>query len=239
MTRKKKAPAWRAGFLRALARGRNVRAAAREAGVDHGTAYYHRKRDEGFAERWAKALAARRVGNPLHQPSAGTPPRTGEDLGNGPELVLRHSKRHGPQLVRAAQGRWSGKAEGVFLEHLRATGCIRRAAEAAGFSTTALDYRRNKYADFAGRCDAAVEEAKVRLHSMVVAAGIAAFDPEAGDAELPKVSVAEAIAILRLKGAPGAGLPAKPVPEEPSIEAVRDEILERLAAIRRHRGLEG
>ena len=71
MTGKKKAPAWRAGFLRALARGRNVRAAAREAGVDHGTAYYHRKRDEGFAEGWERALEKGRAKGPLHPPSSG------------------------------------------------------------------------------------------------------------------------------------------------------------------------
>jgi hypothetical protein len=87
----------------------------------------------------------------------------------------------------------------------------------------------------------------VRLHSLVIGAGIAAFDPGAAVGDVPRVSVAEAIAILRLKGpptslgtgAPGAGLAGKPATEEPSIEAVRDEIEKRLAAIRKHRGLEG
>jgi hypothetical protein len=220
--KKKKAPAWRAGFLRALGRLGNVRAAASEAGVDCSTAYNHRKRDAGFAEEWAKALAAAGSETAVAVPAY--------------DQVLRYSKKHGAQLVKAAPGRWSQRAEQVFLSHLRATGCIRRAAEAAGFSTTAVDYRRGRYPAFAARWDAAVEEAKVRLHSLVVAAGIAAFDPGGAVGDVPKVSAAEAIAILRLKGAPGAAPPARDVPPEPSIEAVRDEIRERLAAIRRHRG---
>lgn len=217
--------------MRALARGGNVRGAAREAGVDHGTAYDHRKLDAGFAKARERALA-RRGSRPSTRPS----PAKGRG-GSGDDLVLRHSKKYAPQLVKAGPGRWLQKAEGVFLGQLRATGCIRRAAEAAGFSTTALDYRRKKYPAFAARWDGAVEEAKVQLHSLVVAAGIAAFDPGAAAGDVPKVSVAEAIAILRLKGAPSAGVPGRSVPEEPSIETVRDEIMERLAAIRRHRGL--
>jgi hypothetical protein len=131
----------------------------------------------------------------------------------------------------------------VYLAHLRATGCLSRAAAAAGFSTNAIDYRRKRYPAFRAECDAALEAAVAQLRSLVVAAGIAAFDPLPEDwpegVERPKVTVAEAIAILRLKGASGApGMSGKGnqhMPEEPSIEVVRDEVLRRLAAIRRHR----
>jgi hypothetical protein len=130
----------------------------------------------------------------------------------------------------------------VYLAHLRATGCLRRAAAAAGFSTNAVDYRRKRYPAFAAECDAALEEAMVQLRSLVVAAGIAALDP-LGEAlpegvELPKVTVAEAIAILRLKGpatALGTGTGARQhLPQEPSIEEVRQNILRKLDAIEAH-----
>ncbi|HEX8533177.1 MAG TPA: hypothetical protein VF662_03340 [Allosphingosinicella sp.] len=231
----KAAPLWRAPFLRALRRTGNARASAREAGVDHGTPYNHRLKDKRFAGQWERALAKRksapvRAKGPLHQPTAGPPPRPGE------ELVVRISKRSGAQLVKAGKGRWSAKAERAFLASLGETGCIRRAARAAGFSTTAIHNRLNNYPGFAEAAQAAIRQARADLESMVLSAGIATFDPAAADEDdtRPRVTVAEAIAFLKLNpSAKGAGA-AKAI-EEPSIEEVRDEVLRRIAAIKRHR----
>jgi hypothetical protein len=256
MGKKKGAPRWVRLFLRALGACANVRVAADAAGVDHSTAYNRRKRHSGFAEAWEAAAAegrervaeAERVASPLHQPSpaatAGPPPCAGE------ELVFRASARAGTQLVRAGRGRWSVGAERAFLTELGRTACVQWAADAAGFSTTALYKRRGRYPDFAERWRATEEEAKGRLHGFLVQAGLASFDAEARAraeaAGLPRVSVGEAIAILRLKGGAGpggAGFGASPNAsgrspsgyEEPSIEEVRDEVLRRLAAMRRRR----
>jgi len=254
MTKRKKAAAWRARFLRALARLGNVRAAAEAAGVDHTTAYGLRKRDAGFAAKWEEARAKAQEAPPppcrrrLLRAGSGSrhapgmprrlhpPPRAGE------ELIARYSKRHGVQMVRVGPGRWSPKVEAVYLAHLRTTGCLRRAAAGVGFSTTAVDYRRKRYPAFAAQCDAALEESFVQLRSFVAAAGIASFDPFPEPlpegVELPKVTVAEAISILRLKGAsgaPGTGPTGRRhMPEEPSIEEVRQNILRKLDAIEAH-----
>ena len=146
------------------------------------------------------------------------------------------------QLVKAGKGRWSDRAEAMFLAELGVTGCVRRAARAAGFSTTALYARRKAHPDFADRWDEASAAAETYLRSLVLGAGIAAFDPFAeaeGEVEgaRPRVTVAEAISILRLRGsssATGGGGLGRHSPEEPSIEEVRDEVLQRLAAIRAH-----
>jgi len=148
-------------------------------------------------------------------------------------LVLRRT-RHGDKLVRAGAGRWNARAEAVFLAELRRTGCVRWAAAACGFSTTGLHKRRGIYADFAARWAAAEAEAKERIPALLSAAAIASFDPEVADADLPRVNVDQAIQIARLKcsgGAAGGGDRFK----EPPIEEVRDEVLRRIAAIRRHR----
>jgi len=228
-------PAWRAPFLRALKATGNVRIAAVEAGVDRGTCYNHRRRDKRFAERWERALETTRIG--AKNGASRGPARTGVFLTGGEDLVLRPSKRCGAQMVKAGKGRWSARAERDFFTALEGTANVRRAAKAAGFSTAALYARKGGHPAFAARWDSIEARAKARLHSLVVEAGIASLDPEAADSDeaaLPKVSVAEAIAILRLKGGGGPESGGRGVPE-PSVEEVRDEVLRRIAAIRRHR----
>jgi hypothetical protein len=123
----------------------------------------------------------------------------------------------------------------MFLATLASTGCLTRAAAACGLSTTALYNRRKAYPDFAGRWDLALADAEARLHSLVVAAGIAALDPEAAEAPgIAKATVSEAIAILKLRGG-GRSARSRNVPPEPPIEEVREEVLRRVAAIRRKR----
>src|SRR4051794_34833569 len=51
---KRKPPRWVIPFLRALERTGEVRTAARDAGVDHSTAYARRKAHADFAADWTK-----------------------------------------------------------------------------------------------------------------------------------------------------------------------------------------
>jgi hypothetical protein len=246
MAKKGKAPPWRGRFLHALARGANVRLAARQAGVDHSSAYGLRRRDADFARRWEVALA-----KGLARVAAGEAPldfARDERRGSrdASELVVRRSKTGGAKLVRAGAGRWNAAAEERFFAELGRTACAEWAAEAAGFSTTALYNRRRNYPDFAERWRIAEEEETARLHRFVVSAGIASFDPTAAWEGAPKVSVAEAISILRLKGSGASAGPGRGKGlgdfREPSIEEVRANILRKLdateAAERRDAGSE-
>ena len=55
---KRKEPRWVVPFLRALERTGEARAAAKDAGIDHTTAYARRRAHADFAEAWAEALRA-------------------------------------------------------------------------------------------------------------------------------------------------------------------------------------
>lgn len=155
--------------------------------------------------------------------------------------MIRHSKHCGTQLVKAGKGRWNSAAEAGFLAELARTGCVTWAADACGFSTTALYKRRAAHPDFAEKWRATEALAKERLPGLLVAASIASFDPEVEAEGLPPVDVDQAIAIARLKccggeDPRGAGRGRGGVARrERSIEEVRDEVVRRIAAIRRHR----
>jgi hypothetical protein len=197
------------------------------SGWRRGTAYDRRIKDDAFAARMEAARAKGKA-----RAAAG---KARLKRAAGQELVLRRTK-HGDKLVRAAPGRWCAKAEAIFLAELRRTGCVRWAAAACGLSRTTLYNRRKAYPDFAARWAAAEAEAKERIPALLTAATIASLDPEVEGKDLPRVNVDQAIAIARLKCGDGAaGRRRRSAPPEPSIEAVRDEVLGRLAAIRRHR----
>jgi hypothetical protein len=94
------------------------------------------------------------------------------------------------------------------LTELTVSGSVRRAAQAAGFSTTAIYKQRAKSRHFAAAWDAAVEAGKARVQAYLVEAATRTFDPDelpiADGAEVPKVSISEAINIAKL-GSPSPG----------------------------------
>ena len=117
------------------------------------------------------------------------------------------------RLMRAGAGRWSRRAEGAFLATLAETANVRRAAEAAGVSATAVYARRLKHAEFAEAWEMALDTGKARLEAMLVEAAQRRFDPDRlpihegpiGDTE-PQVSFGDALNIIKLKRTePGRG----------------------------------
>lgn len=218
MGKRKTASAWRI-FLRSLARTGNARGAAAAAGMDVGTAYDRRIKDAGFAVKWEEAVAAAKARPPSRKASANR------------ELVLRRTK-HGDKLVAAAEGRWCQRVEDMFFAELGRTSCVRAAAAAAGISTNALYYRRDKYPEFAERWHAVEEAAAQRLPGLLRAAGIASLDPEIADKGLPRVNVDQAIAISRLKGPAGRDGPrGRGIrPRVATNAEVREALLKRLVA---------
>jgi hypothetical protein len=232
---------WPAAFLEALGRTGNVALSARIAGVDKGTAYHRRHRNRRFARAWdrEKAKAEARVG--AEGPLPGSPGRAGA---GGDDLVIRYSKKEGAQMVQAGPGRFSPATRKRFLRALRETGNVRRAAAEAGISTTALYNRRRRdpllEADWAAEKEAGCR----RVSLMLIDAAEAALDPEIDPAALglPRVTVSEAIQILKLHrfdspGAPshaGARGRARSIEAMP-IEAVREEVMRRIDALREHR----
>jgi len=232
------APAWRRVFLRGLAASGNVTLAARRAGVDRGTAYQLAKRDAGFAKGWAGALAragALAAAGALKAPAggAGVARDAGDGGGGGlAGLVVRRSRNAGVQVVRAGPGRWSAGTERAFLEALARTACVKRAAEAVGLSTVAVYARRKRDAGLRTRWAEALAAGDERIGDFLTSAVLAAFDPEVAASGVPAASVAEAIAIARLKGV-GRARAAEARAAMPDFETVKASILRKIDAIER------
>ncbi|WP_444857355.1 hypothetical protein [Sphingosinicella sp.] len=169
---------------------------------------------------------------------------------------LRASGKDGPQLIRSAGARWTDEAEGVFLDRLAASCNVSYAAACAGFSTVTAYRRRRRDPGFAERWQAALAQGYARLEAGLLRAACATFaaderpDEEGEDAlfvpdpEIPflPMSVAEAIAILKLHRASVDGAPAR-YPgwrgRPRSLEEVHASILTKLHAIEAQRRGEG
>ena len=251
-------PHWVKLFLRELERTGNVRISAERAGVDFSTAYQRRRRHAEFAEQWEGALLVNRQAAHVETAGGRTPspgslaaspssPRRGEDAIVRPDGLTSGecfpSIRSG-KLVKSSEARWGKRAEERFLTELTVSANVRLAAEAAGFSTTAIYRQRAKSRHFTAAWDAAVETGKARVQAYLVEAATRTFDPgelPIGDErEIPKVSIGEAINIARLNPSAGQGRAGKGCWDEDGgqfvsdeeIAAARENIVNRLLRLR-------
>lgn len=196
-----------AAFLKALRRTGNVRAAAREVGLQYGTVQHRRKAHPAFALKWDVAVAH------AHARLAATGGRKGpEARGGGVEGALRTvggeptvvRLKNGQLQVRAAHpGKLTKSCEQAFLLALSATANVALSARAAGAAQAAFFRRRRRSPAFAREWRAALAEGYERLR-MAVMAG---FMPDAheddawrhNDApDLPQVTSAQALQLLYL-----------------------------------------
>jgi len=237
-------------FLKQLERTGNVRLAAEGAGVDFSTAYQRRKRHGEFAERWEGALKSFADSPP--EPLSLQPPPAAPSLSREGERGFE--LRPDGKLIKGSDARFGKRAEERFLTELTVSGNVRRAAEAAGFSTTAVYKRRLKSRHFAAAWDAAVETGKARVQAYLVEAATRTFDPDelpiADGAEPMKVSIGEAINIAKLPARDGGaatgfakgwglegrtydetGFDTTPITRE-EWEQAKQNIIDRLARIR-------
>jgi hypothetical protein len=240
MPRPNTAPAWRAAFLRELARGGSVALAAAAVGIDRSSAYQVRKRNAAFAASWERALASAR--GVLRQARDERGPLRLRD-----DECVRASKAGRPCVVRAGPGRWSVAGERAFLAELTATANVMAAARAAGVSAQAAYNRRRQWPGFAAAWDAALAEGYARIEMLLVCAATATLDPEpAAAAEAvrgdgfagPEMSVEQAMKLLFHHEGRGGGRAPRYGwrRREPDIEEVKAELVRKVAAIKRARG---
>ena len=152
------------------------------------------------------------------------------------EASIRRAINRQTKLFRTAGRRWSARAEAAFLETLAASANVTAAAEAAGFSTTAIYKRRLNDARFAARWAEAMEVGYTRLECLAIEAGAAALSgtPLGAGGPLPPMTAADVLNLLRLHRAGVRGGRAQRYDwrkAEPDIEEVRAEILRRLAVM--------
>jgi hypothetical protein len=140
------------------------------------------------------------------------------------------------KVIKGSDARWGKRAEERFLVELTVSANVRRAAEAAGFSTTAVYQRRLKNRHFATAWDAALEVGKARVQGFLVEAASRTFDPDelpiGDERELPKVSISEAINIAKLRAAGPAWDADEQEIDEDRLKGVREHILEKLQRLR-------
>ena len=155
----------------------------------------------------------------------------------GPEgTSLRAGGKDGPQLVASTGKRWTDEAEEIFLDRLAASCNVTLAAKAAGFSREAIYRRRRMDPGFAERWQAALAQSYARIELALAKRAedaLAGFAPDP-DTPIPVMSVADAIAVLKLHhasvhGGEGSrpGWPARPR----SLEEVGESILRKMDAI--------
>jgi hypothetical protein len=170
--RTKREPRWVIAFLRALERCGHARASAKDAGIDHTTAYARRKAHGDFADAWAAALAAHKLRRKREEaeeleafvgrlPSPGSPVASPTSPAGGSgeeELVLVNGR-----MKRVGREGWGKRKEKLFFDELMATNNIRRAAKAAGVSENEMHQRRLKHPLFRAKWEAVEQCCKAGL----------------------------------------------------------------------------
>ena len=167
--------------------------------------------------------------------------------------------------MRYRRDGFTGPKRRRFLKTLAKTGCIADAARVAGISTTTVDRWRAKKPHFARACDNAIDMASSHIETLAWERAVTGIEePVMHHGKLVGTRVKRSDSIFRMLlmasnrkkyGRMGAvnrkeiekelrprieaELRAKIEAEQVSIEEVRDEVLRRIAAIRKHRERNG
>lgn len=242
----------RAQYLEVLARTGNAGVAATAVGLNRSSVEQRVKRDAEFAIAHAAAReqAARRLAGARDSSDGVADPRF---------EAVRIGRGGRAQIVATRKGKWSRTAEDMFLDALRGCGNVAASARAVGFSESLIWTRRRKWPAFAARIEEALEEAELVLELRLATWGNNLVGNEVGFVEGKGDSPPPAppaggrgvfdpdLAMRFLKwreekrrarersGAPSGNEAWRAQFPEPSEEDMRDEILKRLAAMRRHR----
>ena len=234
MAARKVAAAWGPVFLEALERCGSVSRAAAAAGVSASAVHKRRsvhpdfRRDcAGAMARWVEGGRADALARAAAVPVAPVPETLVVPCAGGARVEPLSPRRIGE------------KDRARFLEELGATGSVRRAAAAAGFSVQAFNRQRARDRAFGEAWAAAVELGRARLQDYLLEAAQATFDPETlpVSADAPKLSVREAMDLLkhgsgRGAGASRAGRYGAPLHSEEEVAAARAAIEEKLDRVR-------
>jgi transposase-like protein len=231
----------RSVYLDCLGRTGNHQAAAREAGISAAAARRFRKRTRDYealcaaAERAADALLAG-----AESPEEGVADPAFESIRRGADGRLKIQAR--------GRRRWSKTKEERFFAVLRECGNIAASARAAGISREMVWKKRRQWPAFARRFDETMDEAEVALEFRVACLGTHWTEEaeEREHEEAPESEIAPgrfdhefALRFLKWREEKRRRGSSAPTLSLPPIEEVRDEVLRRIAAIRRHREEQG
>jgi hypothetical protein len=236
MRRTRPIGAWREEFLRLLGETGNAVRAAQQVRVSASWVHEVRRKDAGFAAEWKGALAR-------FAEAAGPPPRG---------TVLRRG-RNGVMQVQAAKERdWTPEKEDLFFAHFAQTLNVSASARAAGCTAGSAWTQRRTLAEFARRWEQAMDEGAVRMELKLMGLGGGCEDDASADARRAKAAAAAeaaardtpfdpklGLALLKWREARGGawrGRRGRLTPRAPDLDALHEEVLRRLDALRRARG---
>ena len=236
----------REAFLRALEACGNQTLAAERACVSRSWVCKERRLDPEFDSGCRAAIAA--SGERLRSGDCNRPPKGWGHL-DGVELVVRGTGGSGGgrrvQIARARAGQWTARSEDRFLEVLAATCNAKAAYAAAGKSKGSAYSHRKRWPGFDKRWQAAEDVGYLHLEDALAERGENLFSsaelPPAGPGpELPRMTVKEAIQLIRLHQYQVRQIgkaPGKRWQRRRRLEEVHESILRKLSAVARRRGL--
>jgi hypothetical protein len=235
---KKTSEARKSAFFKALTETGNQSIAAEHAGVSAAWAKLHAARDPAFRARMRacrEAAHGRLCGAEGMDPVALLGPEWA--CINGDPLVIRREKSGLVQLMRPPGYQFTPVLEARFLACLEETANVRLAHDRIGMTSKAVYDHRKRWPEFNRRWTEALERGRLRLEvGMIHAAstglgdiGIALEQPG------PAMTVAQAMHQLhRHKHAIyGIGRPSGLPPGAVDVDAVKAEILRKIAAMER------
>lgn len=236
MRRSRPIGAWRAEFLRLLGETGNAERAARAVRISPSWVHAVRRKEAGFAAEWAGAVA-RFAGR-----AEAAAPRG---------MVLRRGRGRVMQMQLAKERDWTPEKEDAFFAHLGETLNVSASARAAGCTARSAWERRRTFAEFARRWEQAMDEGALRIELKLMGVGggrdeeAAAGARRAGAAEAAEAAARDvpfdphvALSLLKwreTRGGAWRGRRGRFAPRTPDLDALHEEVLRRLEAIRRSR----
>ena len=158
--------------------------------------------------------------------------------GRGPRgTIIRYGNTRRAKRVRTTGWQWSEEAEEIFFDALAASCNVCLAASEAGYATPTVYRQRQRRPEFAARWDAALAQGYARLEMGLVQAAVVSIDGIEfdGSRPIPKMSVAEAMNLLKLHGPAVRGERGGPgrFGKRRTLDEVRASIIKKIEAIER------
>jgi hypothetical protein len=199
--------------------------------------HWARKRDRAFAGEWDRTLENRRLTG-----AGAIRSRSGSASKNhiGSKQSLSQCSERAALAPHRAPALLSKSTAKRFLLALSRDGNVTHACRAAGVERGSVYRQRQRCPKFRTVWDETVAGAYHHLEMALVGAAATVADDSAGDnkAAFGGMSAALGVQLLRLHRTKVMQTDGGSEDELPTIEAVRDEVLARLDAIRRHRARE-
>lgn len=226
-------------FLEVLGQTGNRRAAALAIGVEPRLMDQRREFDAVLDRLWEEAL------DQAHRRLSGAKGPF-DCIGAREFNVIRRGPDGRLKLYASGAKRWNAKVEERFFAALSACGNMSAAVRSVGFSISTIDQRRRKFAGFARKLEAVLDEAELALEFRLATWGSdvkgkadgegAGADGAQGAAAEEKFDPEFALRFLKWREEKRRGRgTGRPAAAPPPIGEAAARIIRQIEAIRRHR----